>query len=112
VLLDHDGLNEYIDTSGLDAASLHGSPPPIPGVAPVQPGEAGGVRQLSERQYVMARSKLNSAITNLPDLTTKARIAPSFKNGVADGFKLRDASRIEVEIERRGDTLRNSYSIE
>ena len=26
--------------------------------------------------------------------------------------KLRDASRVEVEIERRGETLRNSYSIE
>jgi general secretion pathway protein C len=26
--------------------------------------------------------------------------------------KLHDASRIEVEIERRGETLRNSYSIE
>ena len=150
VLFDHDGVNEYIDASGPGAASLY---PPIPGVAPVQRGEAGGVRQLSERQYVMARSELNGAITNLPDLATKARIVPSFKNGVADGFKLfsivpdslyakigiqngdvirringyemsspdkaleiyqklRDASRIEVEIERRGETLRNSYSIE
>ena len=26
--------------------------------------------------------------------------------------KLRDASRIEIEIERRGDVLRKSYSIE
>jgi general secretion pathway protein C len=26
--------------------------------------------------------------------------------------KLRDANRIEIEIERRGDTLRKSYSIE
>ncbi|HEY4885070.1 MAG TPA: type II secretion system protein N [Myxococcales bacterium] len=88
VLLDHDGVNEYIDTSGPGAPSLHGSPVPIPGVAPVQRGDAGGVRQLSPHQYVMARSELNSALTNLPDLTTKARIVPSFKNGVADGFKL------------------------
>jgi len=138
VLLDHDGVNEYIDTSGL---------------GPVHRGDAGGVRQVSERRYVIARSELNSAITNLPDLATKARIVPSFKNGVADGFKLfsivpdslyskigiqngdvirringyemnsadkaleiyqklRDTSRIEVEIERRGETLRNAYSIE
>ena len=148
VLLDHDGLNEYIDTKGLAAASLQGSL-----LAPVQRGDAGGVRQLSDRQYVMARSELNAALTNLPDLATKARIMPSYKNGVADGFKLfsivpdslyakigiqngdvirringyemnspekaleiyqklRDASRIEVEIERRGETLRNAYSIE
>ena len=138
VLLDHDGVNEYIDTSGL---------------GPVHRGDAGGVRQVSERRYVIARSELNSAITNLPDLATKARIVPSFKNGVADGFKLfsivpdslyskigiqngdvirringyemnsadkaleiyqklRDASHIELEIERRGETLRNAYSIE
>ena len=138
VLLDHDGVNEYIDTSGL---------------GPVHRGDAGGARQVSERRYVVARSELNSALTNLPDLATKARIVPSFKNGVADGFKLfsivpdslyakigiqngdvirringyemnspdkaleiyqklRDASRIEIEIERRGETLRNSYSIE
>jgi len=35
-----------------------------------------------------ARSEFNNALTNLPDLATKARIVPSFKNGVADGFKL------------------------
>ena len=133
VLLDHDGVNEYIDTAGL---------------GPVQRAEADGVRQLSPNQYVMTRSELNSRLTNLPDLATKARIVPSFKNGVADGFKLfsivpdslyakigiqngdvirringyemnspekaleiyqklRDASRIEVEIERR-----YAYSIE
>jgi general secretion pathway protein C len=138
VLLDHDGVNEYIDTAGL---------------GPVQRAEADGVRQLSPNQYVMTRSELNSRLTNLPDLATKARIMPSYKNGVADGFKLfsivpdslyakigiqngdvirringyemnspekaleiyqklRDASRIEVEIERRGETLRNAYSIE
>ena len=50
--------------------------------------EAGdGIRQLSDTQYVVARSELNNALTNLPDLATKARIVPSFKNGVADGFK-------------------------
>src|SRR5438093_1351258 len=119
--------------------------PPAPG------GE--GVRQLSENQYVVARSEINNALTNLSDLATKARIVPSFKNGVANGFKLfsivpdslyakigvqngdvirringyemnspdkaleiyqklRDANRIEIELERRGETLRKSYSIE
>ncbi len=146
VLLDHDGVNEYISTSGLGAPSPSGSRLPIPGM--VQRGGADGVRQLSEDHYVVARSELN-----LADLATKARIVPSFKNGVADGFKffsivpdslyakvgiqngdvirringyemnspdkaleiyqkLRDASRLEVEIERRGETLRKAYSID
>ena len=154
VLIDNAGVNEYIDNS-LAA-------PPNLGVIPiVQPGALGqaqagggeGVRQLSENQYVVARSEINNALTNLSDLATKARIVPSFKNGVANGFKLfsivpdslyakigvqngdvirringyemnspdkaleiyqklRDASRIEIEIERRGETLRKTYSIE
>jgi len=149
VLLDHKGVNEYIDNSGAPSLGLSLS---TPGTAQTQ--RAGdGVRQLSQDQYVVARSELNSAITNLPDLSTKARIVPSFKDGVANGFKLfsivpdslyakigiqnddvirringyemnspdkaleiyqklRDARRIELEIERRGDTLRKSYSIE
>ena len=102
---------------------------------------------------MVARSEINNALTNLSDLATKARIVPSFKNGVANGFKLfsivpdslyakigvqngdvirringyemnspdkaleiyqklRDASRIEIELERRGEALRKSYSIE
>jgi len=152
VLLDHDGVNEYIDNNGLGASDLGVSPLPIRGM-PAQHGASDGVRQLSEHQYVLARSEINSALTNLPDLATKARILPSFTNGVANGFKLfsivpdslyakigiqngdvirringyemnspdkaleiyqklRDANRIEVEIERRGETLRKLYSIE
>ena len=151
VLLVHDGVNEYIDNNGLGAPNLGVSPLPMPGMAQAQ--NDNGVRQLSENQYVVARSEINSALTNLSDLATKARIVPSFKNGVANGFKLfsivpdslyakigiqngdvirringyemnspdkaleiyqklRDASRIEIEIERRGETLRKSYSIE
>jgi general secretion pathway protein C len=149
VLIDNAGVNEYIDNN------LSG--PPNLGVAPIpQPVAAAGgdgVKQLSDNQYVVARAEINNALTNLSDLATKARIVPSFKNGVANGFKLfsivpdslyakigvqngdvirringyemnspdkaleiyqklRDASRIEIELERRGETLRKTYSIE
>jgi general secretion pathway protein C len=150
-LIDNNGVNEYIDNSGASAPNL--GVIPIPGqVLPAQPG-GEGVKQLSENQYVVARNEINNALTNLSDLATKARIVPSFKNGVANGFKLfsivpdslyakigiqngdvirringyemnspdkaleiyqklRDASRIEIELERRGETLRKTYSIE
>ena len=152
VLIDHDGVNEYIDDSGAAAAQPRAWLP-IPGTAP-QPQQGGeGVKQLPENQYVVARSEINNALTNLSDLATKARIVPSFKNGVANGFKLfsivpdslyakigiqngdvirringyemnspdkaleiyqklRDASRIEIQLERRGETLRKTYSIQ
>jgi general secretion pathway protein C len=154
VLVDNAGVNEYIDNSAAAPPSLGVTPiPPPAGVAQAQPSSGEGVKQLSENQYVVARAEINNALTNLSDLATKARIVPSFKNGVANGFKLfsivpdslyakigvqngdvirringyemnspdkaleiyqklRDASRIEIEIERRGETLRKSYSVE
>jgi general secretion pathway protein C len=152
VLIDNAGVNEFIDNSAAAPPNLGVTPlPQAMGVA--QPAGGEGVRQLSENQYVVARSEINNALTNLSDLATKARIVPSFKNGVANGFKLfsivpdslyakigvqngdvirringyemnspdkaleiyqklRDASRIEIELERRGETLRKSYSVE
>jgi len=150
VLLDHDGVNEFIDNNA-------GAPPNL-GVMPM-PQPAGpqasnsDVRQLSENQYVIAKSTINEALTDMSKLATQARIVPSFKNGASNGFKLfsivpdslyskigiqngdvirkingyemnspdkaleiyqklRDANRIEVELERRGETVRKSYSIE
>jgi general secretion pathway protein C len=143
VLVDNEGKNEYIDNS---AAA------PNLGVVPV-PIAADGVKQLSENNYTISKHEIDSALTNLSDLATKARIVPSFKNGVSNGFKLfsivpdslyskigvqngdvirkingyemnspdkaleiyqklRDATRIEVELERRGETVRKQYSIE
>ena len=149
VLLDNAGVNEFIDNNLAAPPNLGVTPIP----QPVAAGGGEGVRQHSENQYVVARSEINNALTNLSDLATKARIVPSFKNGVANGFKLfsivpdslyakigvqngdvirringyemnspdkaleiyqklRDASRIEIELERRGETLRKSYSVE
>jgi general secretion pathway protein C len=147
VLVVNEGRNEYIDNSAPGAT-------PNLGVAQMPPPSGGdGVKQLSENQYVVAKKEIDAALTNLSDLATKARIVPSFKNGVPNGFKLfsivpdslyakigvqngdvirringyemnspdkaleiyqklRDANRIEVEIERRNETIRKSYSIE
>jgi general secretion pathway protein C len=152
VLVDNDGRNEFIDNSAAAPMNVGIAAVPPPGVPGAQ-ADQGGVRQLSDNQYVVARSELNGALSNLSQLATQARIVPSFKNGVANGFKLfsivpdslyskigiqngdvirringyemnspdkaleiyqklRDANRIEIEIERRGETLRKSYSIE
>ncbi len=149
VLIDNNGVNEFIDNNAAAPPNLGVTAMP----QPPSPGGGEGVKQLSENQYVVAKSEINNALTNLSDLATKARIVPSFKNGVANGFKLfsivpdslyakigvqngdvirringyemnspdkaleiyqklRDASRIEIELERRGETVRKSYSIE
>ncbi|MGE5049023.1 MAG: type II secretion system protein GspC, partial [Deltaproteobacteria bacterium] len=150
VLLDHDGVNEYIDNNAAAPPNLGVVPMPQPGGPPQASND---VRQLSENQYVIAKSTINEALTDMSKLATQARIVPSFKNGASNGFKLfsivpdslyakigiqngdvirkingyemnspdkaleiyqklRDANRIEVEVERRGETVRKSYSIE
>ena len=151
VLLDNDGHNEFIDNSAAAAPNLGFTPMPAQPGVPAQADNS--VRQLSDNQYVLSKNTVNSALSDLSQLATQARIVPSFKNGVANGFKLfsiqpgslysaigvengdviqringyeinspdkalevyqklRDANRIEVEIERRGETIRKSYSIE
>ena len=150
VLIDNDGRNEYIDT-GVAAPSFQNV-----GVSPMPAAPAASssdVKQLSENQYVIPKATINDNLSDLSKMATQARIVPSFKNGIANGFKLfsivpdslyakigvqngdvvrringyemnspdkaleiysklRDANRIEIEIERRGETLRKSYSIE
>ena len=145
VLLDNEGRNEYID----DSAAA-----PNLGVTPMPMAAGGeGVKQIDDNHYSIKKAEIDKALTNLSELATQARIVPSFKNGVANGFKLfsivpdslyskigiqngdvirringydmnspdkalevyqklRDASRIEVELERRGDTVKKQYSIE
>jgi general secretion pathway protein C len=87
------GTKEYLDFEGgagsgsgeLAAANLGVSavPPPAPGGAPMQ-----GVRPVAPNRYEIDRSVIDSTLSNLNNIATQARIVPSFKNGVANGFKL------------------------
>jgi general secretion pathway protein C len=147
VLVENEGRNEYIDASAAAPPNLGVTPTPPPAAG------AGSVRQISENNYAIAKKELDSQLSNLSELATKARIVPSFKNGVSNGFKLfsivpdslyaqigiqngdvvhkingyemnspdkaleiyqklRDAARIEVELERRGEMIRKQYTIE
>jgi general secretion pathway protein C len=130
---------------------------PAPNVTPgpVASATAGGegVRQVSDTQYIVSKQELDSTLSNLSNVATQARIVPSFKNGVANGFKLfsirpgsiyakigvqngdvirringydinspekaleiyqrlREACRVELELERRGQNQKKTYDIE
>jgi len=63
---------------------------PVPGVrAPGAPGAPGaGVRQVADNRYEIDRNVIDSTLSNLNTIATQARIVPSFRNGVANGFKL------------------------
>ncbi len=47
-----------------------------------------GVRQVADNRYEIDRNVIDSTLSNLNTIATQARIVPSFKNGVANGFKL------------------------
>jgi general secretion pathway protein C len=90
----NDGRKEFIDFDGGGGAS----PAPNVGVAPVPPPAAAsadaapipadGIRKLADNKYDVKKSVLDSTLSNLNSVATQARIVPSFKNGVANGFKV------------------------
>ena len=71
---------------------------------------------LDENHYVIPREDLEKQLSNLNSIATQARIVPSFKNGVANGFKLfsiRPGSIYEKIGVKNGDVIRklNGYEI-
>jgi general secretion pathway protein C len=82
------GQKEFID---FDASGTPVAPAPAPAVAqgPAPGGEAGdGVKKVTDNRYEVKRSYIDTTLSNLNNVATQARIVPSFKNGVANGFKL------------------------
>jgi general secretion pathway protein C len=84
------GTKEYVDfDAGTGAPEVAA---PSIGVSPVPGRPAGapveGVTKVADNKYEVSRNTIDSALTNMSALATQARIVPSFKNGVANGFKL------------------------
>lgn len=146
VVLLNNGRKEY-----LAIGETPGAPPPtMP--TPVASTGGDGITQVDDSNYVIPRDEIDKQLSNLNSIATQARIVPSFKNGVANGFKLfsirpgsiyskigiqngdvirkingyeinspdkalevysklKEASKIEIELERRGKQLNNSYVI-
>jgi len=87
------GTKEYLDfepgAGGGDAgASNLGVQAVPPRPAPAPGGKIEGIRQLGDDRYEIERGALDSTLGDLNKVATQARIVPSFKNGVANGFKL------------------------
>ena len=89
------GTKEYLDfepgATGVEASAGNLGyapvPPRPPGASP--PGaKIEGIRQVAEDRYDIERSVIDTTLGDLNKIATQARIVPSFKNGVASGFKL------------------------
>jgi general secretion pathway protein C len=88
------GTKEYVDSdagAGAPADGLNVGVAQVPGrpTGPRVPGgQLDGVRKVTENRYEIDKAVIDSSLSNLNSLATQARLVPSFKNGVANGFKL------------------------
>jgi len=90
-LICNGGTKEFVEFSAAPVTASAGEAMPNLGVAPV-PGPRGGggegVRVVSANKYEIERGVIDRTLSNMNTIATQARIVPSFKNGVANGFKL------------------------
>jgi general secretion pathway protein C len=92
----NDGRKEYVDFEPGDgsagpAASVASYTPRAATPAAGEDAEAAnaeGVKKLEANKYELKRDFIDKTLSNLNNVATQARIVPSFKNGVANGFKL------------------------
>ncbi|MEI7706441.1 MAG: type II secretion system protein GspC [Deltaproteobacteria bacterium] len=91
----HDGRKEFIDFDtggGGPQVALSTNVGVIPVPPPSGPNDGSippdGIRKTSENKYEVKRAVLDGTLSNLNSVATQARIVPSFKNGVANGFKV------------------------
>lgn len=91
------GSKEYLDyepgagevATASTGTNLGYAPLPAPGRPPGTPsGKLEGVRQVADNRYEIERGVIDSTLSNLNTIATQARIVPSFRNGIANGFKL------------------------
>lgn len=91
----NNGQKEFLDFDTAEGVTLASGPnlgiynPTAPAPAPGAMGPASeGVRQLGDNRYEVQHQLIENTLSNLNSIATQARIVPSFKNGVANGFKL------------------------
>ncbi len=90
----NDGHKEFLDfepgegAPSAPASPVHSGPAGPSEAPPGGPSAIEGVKKVSDNRYEVKRSFIDSTLTNLNNVATQARIVPSFRNGVANGFKL------------------------
>ena len=88
------GTKEYLDADaggGGSEGNLNVGVAQVPGrpaLARPPGAQLDGVRKLTDTRYEIDKAVIDSSLSNLNTLATQARLVPSFKNGVANGFKL------------------------
>ena len=90
-ILRGDKEKEVLEVSLTPEEAKPGAPAAQPALStPVGPkgAAANSVRQVSRNRWVLDKREVESAVDNLPQLLTKARIIPNFSDGKPDGFRI------------------------
>jgi general secretion pathway protein C len=114
VILDRDGQDEILDL----AQPLGGPPIPRPvsaaGAVPQSPTNPH-IQQVSDTQYNIDRSEVNSALDNMNQLFTQIRAVPHFEGGRSTGFRLfaiRQNSIFDQIGLRNGDIIQSINGVD
>ncbi|HET6370378.1 MAG TPA: type II secretion system protein GspC [Nitrospiria bacterium] len=113
VVILRQGQREVLTTSlNGDSKPVAIVPQPI---QPAAPASGSSIRQVAEGKWVLDRREVESAVENLPQLLTKARVIPNFTNGKPDGFKIFaiDTTSLYAKIGlQNGDVIQRINGIE
>jgi len=87
------GQKQFLDFEPGDGSAAPPRPVARPGLpeeaeAGASSNAADGVKKLADNRYDVKKKFIDETLSNLNNIATQARIVPSFKNGVANGFKL------------------------
>lgn len=86
VILDRDGQDEILDlASPQGGPAAH--PPALASAIPGQPADSH-IQQVSDTEYQIDRSEVDSALDNMNQLFTQIRAVPHFEGGKSTGFRL------------------------
>ena len=103
VILDRDGKDEILELSPPQGGTVPAgvvparvAPQPAPGTVPAAPGAPSAaapgqnphIKQVSENQYEIERTEVDSALDNMNQLFTQIRAVPHFEGGRSVGFRL------------------------
>ena len=88
----NNGTKEFVDFEPGDGSSATPATPFAARSAPAMGESASpgpdGVQKVADNRYEVKKKYIDDTLSNLNNVATQARIVPSFKNGVANGFKL------------------------
>ncbi len=110
VRLKRGGRTEVLELAFLDRSTAPSvALPPVAAAEPLQPSPTtSGIASAGENRFVIDQRELSSAVENMNQLLTQARMVPFFNAGRADGFRIfaiRPNSLFEKIGLRDGDVL-------